>query len=43
MAAEEGLKSDVPEWARGDPLMEWYATEVWGKKIDEMTTPCSRS
>ena len=25
----------VPEWARGDPLMEWYATEIWGKRISD--------
>ncbi|MBI2855802.1 MAG: DNA-3-methyladenine glycosylase I [Chloroflexi bacterium] len=24
---------EVPEWARGDPLMEWYALEVWGKRV----------
>ena len=24
---------EVPEWARGDPLMEWYASEVWGKRV----------
>ena len=29
------LTSEVPEWARGDPLMRWYATEVWGRKIDD--------
>ena len=23
----------VPDWARGDPLMEWYATTVWGKRV----------
>ena len=26
---------DVPEWAQGDPLMEWYATEVWGKRVTD--------
>ena len=26
---------EMPEWARGDPLMEWYATEIWGKRIDD--------
>ena len=25
----------VPEWAAGDPLMEWYATEVWGRRVDD--------
>ena len=24
---------NIPEWAKGDPLMEWYAATVWGKKI----------
>ena len=26
---------EMPEWARGDPLMEWYATEIWGRRIDD--------
>ena len=26
---------EMPEWALGDPLMEWYATEIWGKRIDD--------
>ena len=30
MPARPEHRRDVPEWARGDPLMEWYATEVWG-------------
>ena len=25
----------VPEWARGDPLMEWYATEIWGRRVQD--------
>ena len=25
----------VPGWAKGDPLMEWYATEVWGKRVTD--------
>lgn len=20
---------------RGDPLMEWYATKIWGKRVDD--------
>ncbi len=27
--------NNIPEWAKGDPLMEWYATTVWGKKISD--------
>ena len=26
---------EVPDWARGDPLREWYATEVWGKRVHD--------
>ena len=26
---------EVPEWAQGDPLMEWYATTIWGKRVDD--------
>ena len=29
---EEGRQ--VPERARGDPLVEWYSTEIWGKQAD---------
>ena len=25
----------VPEWGQTDPLMEWYATEVWGRRTDD--------
>ena len=25
---------EVPDWAAGDPLMTWYATEIWSKRID---------
>ena len=27
--------SQIPEWALGDPLREWYATQVWGKRVDD--------
>jgi len=26
--------SKIPEWAKNDPLMTWYATEIWGKRVD---------
>ena len=26
---------EVPWWAQGDPLMEWYATEIWGKRVHD--------
>ena len=35
MAPDDQTNREVPEWARGDPLMEWYATEVWGKKVED--------
>ena len=35
MADDEQLKREIPEWARGDPLMEWYATEIWGRKVED--------
>ena len=25
---------EIPWWAGDDPLMVWYATEVWGKRLD---------
>ena len=25
----------IPEWADGDPLMEWYAATIWGKRLDD--------
>ena len=32
---QDDATQEMPEWARGDPLMEWYATEIWGKRIDD--------
>ncbi len=26
-------ESNIPDWAIGDPLMEWYGSTIWGKKI----------
>ena len=28
-----GRRREVPEWARGDPLMERYALEVFGRRV----------
>ena len=33
-SSSKGERREVPEWAAGDPLMEWYATEVWGRRVD---------
>lgn len=24
----------LPWWAHGEPLMEWYAREIWGKRLE---------
>ena len=29
---QTSLEISYPEWAQGDHLLEWYATEVWGRK-----------
>lgn len=26
--------SKIPNWAQNDPLMTWYATEIWGKRVN---------
>ncbi|CAI8052328.1 DNA-3-methyladenine glycosylase 1 [Geodia barretti] len=28
-------KSEIEQWAQGDPLREWYAREVWGKPTED--------
>ena len=28
----------LPGWAQGDPLMEWYATEIWGRRLENDDT-----
>ena len=35
IAPNQEARREVPKWARGDPLMEWYATEVWGQWVDD--------
>lgn len=35
MVPGTGDQHEVPEWARGDPLMEWYSTQVWGKRAPD--------
>ena len=35
MTSQQGDEHRVPEWAVGDPLMEWYATTIWGKRLDD--------
>ena len=34
MTAQPDEEHQVPAWALGDPLMEWYATAIWGKRSD---------
>ena len=38
MAPHTGTEGKMPWWAAGDPLMEWYATTVWGKRVDDDDT-----
>lgn len=26
--------SKIPQWAQNDSLMTWYATEIWGKRVN---------
>lgn len=33
-SSSKGERREVPEWAAGDSLMEWYAMEVWGRRVD---------
>ena len=35
MTHSTGPDHEMPWWAVGDPLMEWYATEIWGKKVED--------
>ena len=36
MSPPEGDQgSEISRWAQGDPLREWYANEVWGKRVDD--------
>ena len=33
-SSSKGERREVPEWAAGDSLMEWYSMEVWGRRVD---------
>ena len=35
MTHTTGPDREMPWWAVGDPLMEWYATEIWGKRVED--------
>jgi DNA-3-methyladenine glycosylase I len=35
MSSDTETEQDTPWWARGDPLMEWYAKEIWGKQVED--------
>ena len=34
MSQSSNGEHELPWWGKGDPLMEWYATEIWGKRLD---------
>ena len=33
MAEDE--EREMPEWASGDELLEWYAKEIWGRRATD--------
>ena len=35
MEPEDRAQSEIEEWARGDPLREWYAREIWGRPTED--------
>ena len=35
MSPEPETERQLPWWAHGDPLMEWYGREIWGKRIED--------
>ena len=34
MTPRADIDREVTGWARGDPLIEWYATDIWGKRVE---------
>ena len=38
MVSADDDRSEIEEWARGDPLREWYAREIWGRPTDDDNT-----
>ena len=34
MATQDEQPREIDRWAQGDPLREWYAREVWGKRAE---------
>ena len=35
MVSSDEERSEIEEWARGDPLREWYAREIWGRPTED--------
>ena len=35
MSHETASEQEIPPWALGNPLREWYAMEVWGKRAKD--------
>ena len=35
MSSQAEANREIPSWARGDPLLEWYAGEIWGKRMHD--------
>ena len=38
MVSGDDDRSEIEEWARGNPLREWYAREIWGRPTDDDDT-----
>jgi len=38
MVKRVDIESQIPTWAFGDPVMEWYATTIWGNRTDNDDT-----
>ena len=38
MVSQDEDRSEIEEWARGNPLREWYAKEIWGRPTEDDDT-----
>ena len=38
MVSADEERRQIEEWARGNPLREWYAREIWGRPTDDDDT-----
>ena len=38
MVSSDDDRREIEEWARGNPLREWYAREIWGRPTEDDDT-----